>query len=342
MKIKFFFKKIVLNILLKIGFLRVLHYKNRKKICVLMLHGVMAPHIQTSWVPLRDQLNPNDLKRTLNILSEYYQFITIEQCVDILDGKSPPIDNAILITFDDGYRNNIDYALPICESFSIKPVLFVTTSHINSGLPFWFDRLDYALQQNMGEVLSLTYQGYIYHFDARTREDLIISYKKFRDDCKQCFNDDIKLNNLFNGLSEILEARSGLKLSDISDKDDWSAIVSWETLKEAVSKGRLDVASHTEDHLRLDCLNEDDISSQLKQSKVCIENELAVKCHYFCYPNGNYNGLAIKLVKEAGYRAAFSTDIGLCESMDDLMTLKRFNFPAKKTPSELLYLLNTK
>ena len=335
-------KKVLLKVIWVLGGLHLIHYKNRHKICILMLHGVMARNEKSRWEPLRQQLCPEELKRTLTILSQYYQFISVEQCVDILDGKLPAIDNALLITFDDGYRNNIDYALPICESFSIKPVLFVATNHINSGSPFWFDRLDYALQQNMGEVLSLTYQGSMYHFDARTREDLITSYKTFRDDCKERFNDDIKLNNLFNGLSEILEARSGLKLSDISDKDDWSAIVSWETLKEAVSKGRLDVASHTEDHLRLNCLNEDDISSQLQQSKICIENELAVKCHYFCYPNGNYNGLAIKLAKETGYRAAFSTDVGLCESKDDLMTLKRFNFPANKTTSELLYLLNKK
>ncbi|MFT6909795.1 MAG: hypothetical protein ACJAS1_006522 [Oleiphilaceae bacterium] len=57
-----------------------------------------------------------------------------------------------------------------------------------------------------------------------------------------------------------------------------------------------------------------------------IEQELAVKCHYFCLPNGNYNELAIRLLKKTGYRAAFSTDVGLCEENDNLMTLKRFNF----------------
>ena len=341
MKSKIFLKRGLLNVLFKVGFLDFLHYKNRHKICVLMLHGVMDPNIKTSWRPLRQQLSPDKLIRTLNLLSECYQFITIAQCVDMLEGKTPLINNALLITFDDGYRNNIEYALPICEKFAIKPVLFVATNHINSGLPFWFDRLDYALQQNIGAILSLPYQGGIYKFDATTRETLSVSYKKFRDECKQIFTDDIKLNQLFNALSEILESRSGLALHNICAHDDWSAIASWQQLKEAVEQGRVDVASHTMDHWRIDCLNEDQVLSQLKQSKVCIEKELAVNCDYFCYPNGNYNKLGIQLLKEVGYRAAFSTDVGLCQSKDDLMTLKRFNFPSNKTKPELLYLLNT-
>ncbi|MEJ6121142.1 polysaccharide deacetylase family protein [Vibrio sp. 2-Bac 85] len=307
-----------------------------------MLHGVMAPHPQTSWLPLREQLSPNGLKRTLNILSQYYQFITIEQCVDMLEGKVPNIKNALLITFDDGYRNNIDYALPICNEFGIKPVLFVATGHLDSTLPFWFDRLDYALQQNMGELISFEYQGNKYCFDATSLPALKASYQKFRDDCKYAFTDDIDMNQLFNALSEMLESRSGKALRDICVEDDWSGIVSWEQLKDAVKLNLLDVGSHTVDHWRLDSLSEAQIIVQLQQSKVRIEDELSTQCHYFCYPNGNYNKQAISLVKNSGYKAAFSTDVGLCQSKDDLMTLKRFNFSSNKTKSELLYLLNSK
>ncbi|WP_228140233.1 polysaccharide deacetylase family protein [Moritella sp. JT01] len=340
MKSNNFFKSIVLHCLDKLGILSFWHYKNRHKICVLMLHGVMKRHSKSAWDPLRSQLSPDEFKRTLSILSGYYQFINIEQAVDILAGKAPLIDNAMLITFDDGYRNNIDYALPICELFGIKPVLFVVTGHIDSGLPFWFDRLDYALQQNMGGKITLEYKKQKYHFDATSRGVLQKSYKNFRDYCKHNFTDEIQMNELFNGLSEILEQQSGRALSDICANDDWSAIATWAQLQEVVVQGRLDVASHTVDHFRLERLSEIQMSPQVKSSKDHIEQEIAVKCQYFCYPNGSYNQLAIKLIKESGYRAAFSTDLGLCKSKDDLMNLKRLDFPSNKTESEILYLLN--
>jgi len=340
MKFKTLVKKILLYLFSKLGYLQFLRWKNRHKICVLMLHGVMAPNSQTSWTPLRPQISPDELKRTLGILSHYYQFITIDQTIDILEGKVALIENALLITFDDGYRNNIDYALPIFEQFGIKPILFVATGHLDSKLPFWFDRIDYALQQNMGELISFEYQGNEYCFDATSLPALKDSYQKFRDDCKYAFTDDIDMNKLFNALSEMLESRSGKALRDICVEDDWSGIVSWEQLKEAVKFNRIDVGSHTVDHWRLDSLSETQIIAQLQQSKMRIEEELATQCQYFCYPNGNYNELAVSLTKESGYRAAFATKGKLCKVNDDLMTLKRFSFPESKTSAEIMYQLN--
>jgi len=337
---KFFLKKILLVFLSKLGFLDFLHWKNRHNICVLMLHGVMEENDKTNWNPLRPQLSPHELKRTLAILSNVYQFITVDQALDIIEGKIPRIKNAMLITLDDGYRNNINFALPICEEFNIKPVLFVVTGNVDSGRPFMVDRLDYALQQNIGKILSIKYAGKKYEFDATSRTSLQKSYKIFRDRCKSEFFDDIKMGELFNGLSEILENKSGKSLHLIYKDDDWSVLASWSDLRKAVAGKRLDIASHTVDHWRLDCIGELDILSQLKKSKERIELELSIKCNYFCYPNGNYNDFAVQKVRDSGYRAAFSTDLGMCKVNDDTMTLKRFNFPTNKTKNELLYLLN--
>jgi len=340
-KIKRCMKKTILDCLSLLGILNYLHYKNRNKVTVLMLHGVMAQNESVKWTPLRQQLLPSELERVLGILSKYYHFITIDQCVDLLEGKSVSINNALLITFDDGYRNTLDYALPICERFNIKPIFFITTGHINSGLPFWFDRLDYALQQNIEEKsIIFNYLGVQYVFDNSSRQALIDSYKRFRDQCKNTFNNDVDMSQLFTALSEMLESRSGKALADICREDDWSAIASWQEIDNAFKQKRIDIGSHTVDHWRIDSLSENEILEQLVNSKEEIEANLSTKCHYFCYPNGDYNQLSINLLKQTHYRAAFTTDVGLCKSKDELMTLKRFNFPANKTKSEILYLLN--
>ena len=337
---RFFLKQSMLSLLSRLGILDYIHNKNRHKITVLTLHGVMEKHQDVLWEPIRPQFQPIELKRILKVLSQYYHFITVEQCVAMLEGEAPIIEHSLLITFDDGYRNTINFALPICEQFGIKPLLFVVTDHINSGNPFWFDRLDYALQQNMGGIISVEYEGTQYLFDATTRDTLKICYQQFRDDCKRLFNNDIKMNQLFDALSEKLEHRSGKALSEICQDDDWSSIATWSLLREAVKEGRIDIASHTVNHWRLNSLNKEEILFQLQQSKAHIENELDIKCDYFCYPNGNYNTLAINLVKKAGYIAAFSTDAGLCNKHDDLMVLKRFHFPVNKTEKEIIYQLN--
>ena len=337
---RFFLKQSILSLLSRLGILDCIHNKNRHKITVLTLHGVMEKHEQSLWEPLRPQLRPSELEVMLKLISKYYHFITAEQCVGMLEGKIPIIEHALLLTFDDGYRNTIDYALPICEQFGIKPLLFIVTDHINSGKPFWFDRLDYALQQNMGGIISVEYEGAEYLFDATSRDILKTCYQQFRDDCKRLFNNDIKMNQLFDALSDRLEYRSGKALSEICQYDDWSSIATWSLLREAVKEERIDIASHTVNHWRLNSLNKEEILFQLQQSKTHIEKELDIQCDYFCYPNGNYNTLAINLVKKSGYIAAFSTDAGLCNKYDDLMVLKRFHFPVNKTEKEIIYQLN--
>jgi len=335
-------KKIVLSLISKSGFLAFKHWKNRHKICVLMIHGVMASNDRTTWEPLRPQLCPDELKRTLTLLSELYTFISADQAFNILLGKSPPIKNAMLITLDDGYMNNLDYALPVFEEFGVKPLLFIVTGNIDSGQPFMVDRLDYALQQNMGNKLSVKHEEETYYFDASSRESLQESYKIFRDNCKDKFCNDIKMSELFNSIAEKLEEKSGGALQNIYEHDDWSLVAPWHELRKAVEENRLDVASHTVDHFRLDCLEQQELLYQLQESKKRIEKELLIKSNYFCYPNGNYNNTAIKEVIDSDYQAAFSTNLGLCEIGDDIMTLKRFNFPTNKTKAELLYLLNRK
>ena len=337
---KSFLKKSILNCLEKLGWFTYFHYRYRNNITVLMLHGVMEGNESLDWEPLRRQVPPEELQRVLQILSDKYQFITAKQSIDMLEGKIPIIHNALLVTFDDGYRNTIDYALPICELFGIKPIMFIATNHVNSGLPFWFDRLDYALQQNIGKEVLFEYQGVKYEFDTSSRDALTQSYKRFRDKCKHHFDNDIEMNKLFDELSHYLEIRTGKALSDFCNKDDWSAIASWTELQDAVNKDRLDIGSHTVDHWRIDRLNKKDILFQLVESKRIIEEKLSTKCDFFCYPNGDYNDLSIELLKKTGYRAAYTTDVGLCKPKDDLMLLKRFNFPSNKMKSEILYLFN--
>lgn len=339
-KTKTFLKKNALFFLSIIGVVQWMRHKNRHNVSVLMLHGVMEDQPQNLWKPLRPQITPSELKRSLTILSRYYQFVNIDQAIDIIKGNAPEIKYPLLITFDDGYRNNLDYALPICKEFGIKPLLCLTTGNVDSQLPFWFDRLDYALQQNMGGVIDIDFAGKSYKFNAGSRHILKKSYKKFRDTIKQKFDDDIDMTKLLNGLSDILEARSGRALRDICEKDAWSAIVKWDELKKEVTLGNINIASHTIDHVRLGCLSTSEIIYQINESKNRIEKELEIACNIFCYPNGDYNQLVVNFLKEAGYKAAFTTDVGLCRRNDEMMTLKRYSFPVGKSETELLFILN--
>ena len=64
----------------------------------------------------------SDFQKIIKWFSKHYKFITLDQ---YLVG-----DTGILITFDDGYANNLTEALPILEKYSVPALIFIATSHI--------------------------------------------------------------------------------------------------------------------------------------------------------------------------------------------------------------------
>ncbi|MGN6496840.1 MAG: polysaccharide deacetylase family protein [Tsuneonella sp.] len=66
--------------------------------------------------------------------------IPLDTLADAL-GSGPAPRFATAITFDDGYRDNLTTAAPILAEFGLPATMFVSTGHIDSGRPFWWDEL---------------------------------------------------------------------------------------------------------------------------------------------------------------------------------------------------------
>src|SRR5206468_1438421 len=78
-----------------------------------------------------------------------------ELCEFAAGGALPP--NPVAITFDDGYRDNYEQALPILRRNSCKAIFFVATSFIDERRLYWWDTLAYLIKQSRRAMLELTY-----------------------------------------------------------------------------------------------------------------------------------------------------------------------------------------
>jgi peptidoglycan/xylan/chitin deacetylase (PgdA/CDA1 family) len=323
------------------GIGRFIHWVARNKITIISMHGVMVKHEKVLWLPLREQLDPKDLDATIEVLAKNYTFISLNDAYEILSGKKAKVKNGLVFTLDDGYWNNLNYARPIFKKYNVLPTLFVSTKNVDECSPFWFDRLDYALQQLEGESYDIKLFGSDFSFDLVSRKALKKSYTSFRRIIKKNFFKDEEMRDLLNSLSFDIEAVTGKNLSSINQNDDWTRIASWNELNEVTDRSEFNVGSHTVDHIRLALVNESVMEYQLKESKAKIEQELGVDCKFFCYPNGSYNLQVTQKVAESGYSLAVTTRPGLNEIGDNLMTLKRFNIPNKRRANDILHALSS-
>lgn len=320
----------------KLGGLAFAKFLNRDKITVLMLHSVMEVSDDVEWSPLRRYVKPSDLEQLFCILEKHYSFISLSHAMDILQGRATPVPNALVVTFDDGYHNNLSHGLPILKRFSVVPTIFVATGHVDRREAFWVDRIDYALQQLPAPEYVVNFAGTFYRFDTSNRDALKVSYRYFLQRCKYAIDNDIETLAELSKLADLLEQASGKSLLNFNNQDHWSGVTNWDALSDAVTRGDIEVGSHTVDHVRVSRVEQRRVMRELQYSKERLEQKLPVQSKVFCYPNGDFDQFSRSAVISSGYRGAVTTLPGLCKQGDDLFTLKRFACPKPDTEAAIL------
>lgn len=302
-----------------------------------MLHGVMDEGIPHSWVPLRPQISRTQLRRGLKVLSRYYRFIGLDQATEMISGRALFEPHCMVITFDDGYRNCLKHALPILREFGAPATLFLATGKIDRREPFWFDRLDYAIQHVGLKGRSFHTGNEKICFTSGARENLCAGFKKLRDSAKQVVRGDAQMIAEMNLLADALEKESGCNLADIFENDDWAGLLSWSEIAEAANWNDVTFGSHTVDHTRLGCVEIREARRQLLQSKESIERHTGKPCSFFCFPSGSFSRISMEWVRQCGYRAAVTTQEGLNRIRQNPFALFRLSLPWEGSRGDLLW-----
>lgn len=301
-----------------------------------MIHGVMEKKEGSQWVPLRNRLTPQRLDRILRVLSRYYRFISFDDAVAMIIGKKKILPYSLVFTFDDGYRNNITHALPILKRYGAPATYFVSSGHIEKRRPYWFDRLDFALQHACTGRREVRIGGKTISLDPTSMVSLRDSYARLRAAAKEVLRDDMEMIEELEELASSLEKESGRRLADIFEDDEWSALLTWEEIRRFAGSPDVLFQIHTSDHVRLGLVTEQTVREQILGSKEMLEAHTDVPCRYLCYPSGSFSVRAAEIAKECGIEAAVTTMPGANRPGDDPMALRRVNVSPEGSDAELL------
>ena len=98
--------------------------------------------------------------------------------------------------------------------------------------------------------------------------------------------------------------------------------ITWDQARE-MDADNISIQSHTVDHKSMTDLSDDELRTELVDSKKKIEKELGHQIDYMAYPTGTYNLHIAKLVQEAGYKAAFTIKYGNVDKASNIYALER-------------------
>ncbi len=262
---------------------------------------------------LFDAISPRAFEQQMRYLARYYKVASISEIVRHLD-EGESTEALVGITFDDGYRDNYENALPILQRYGLPATIFLTTGSIDSDEPLWFERLAEAVKKTARDHLDLEID-IPRRFWMRTMAERVAS-------SRQIF---LLLRSLENAernqrLTEILKLLGAEQKSERRNK-----MLTWEQAR-IMQTNRIEFGAHTVSHPFLSRLTPSEAVWEICESKRRIEEELQQPVHDFAYPNGregDFREADMELLRTAGYRAAMTTIWGMNYRSTDRMQLKR-------------------
>src|SRR5262249_2149348 len=95
----------------------------------------------------------------VGFLARHYQIVDLAELLQRLDNGQPVPKNAVVLTFDDGYRDNYELAFPILQQYQVPATIFLTTSFVNQEDVLWNDKVSFALKYTQCPELTMSYDG---------------------------------------------------------------------------------------------------------------------------------------------------------------------------------------
>lgn len=302
------------------------HRAGEKGFVALLYHRVVEEDKRTGSMP-EMIVSPEMFEAQMAYLARYYMPLSLDDYLNgVTDaGRSAP---KVIVTFDDGWRDNYFNAYGILRKYRIPAVIFLTTGYIGNDKVFWPERLAGLLApvldgrhnesargravELITNLLSQKGAGSISP-PSPPGESQTIFIKHLIEKLKPLNTADIEAF-----ISEINALVPGEGFTDSQERQ----LLSWEEV-ETMKAGGISFGSHTRDHTILSQAERELVEQELIESKLEIENRTKTNVAAFAFPNGNYNSTSLDATASAGYKVAFTTEFGLNNKKTSPLKLKR-------------------
>lgn len=282
----------------------------RARLSTLIFHRVL---------PAPDPLFPGEIHAQnfdaiCGWLRQWFNVLPLDEAIrKMRDGQLPA--RACTITFDDGYADNHEVAMPLLQRHGLCATFFIATGFLDGGR-MWNDTLIEAVRRSRVDELALSDL-----LGSGFERVPVQTVEQKQAAIAQLIN-RIKYLDLAERvrLGQELASRSGAALpEDLMMRSDQV---------QGLRTGGMQIGAHTVSHPILARLDDAQARKEIGRSKSFLENLLQERVPLFAYPNGkpetDYSPRSVELAREAGFDAAVSTSWGVANAATDLFQIPRF------------------
>jgi peptidoglycan/xylan/chitin deacetylase (PgdA/CDA1 family) len=239
-----------------------------------------------------------EFEQQIDYISKRYNCVSLPYAVEKL-AQGTLSKGTIIVTFDDGYRDNLVHALPVLERFGVPATIFVTTGFIDGTcVPWWYEQ-DAILRKL--DAVKVSWKGRSFFWKLET--------------LAQRFSAISELNFIFKGMSlddqnAFMEELRNLCPSTFTFE---SMFLSWDELIELDHHPLITIGAHTKNHPVLNRLTVEGVWDELAGGKEILESRLGHSVDHLAYPFGGNSQVCrreFEAAGEVGFRSGFTTRFG--------------------------------
>lgn len=258
-------------------------------------------------------------EKQIQYLNKYFEIISIVEFEKRFLTNSFT-NREVVLTFDDGYANNLHIVEPILSKYNLPFTIFVSTEHITTG--HLFPTSVNRIITKGAELKNISIPSQNLNFLLGNKNDM--------DNASNTISKLLKtlpLNQVRNITNDLINNVSKERWLDLREKFKSVRPMNWDEVKELSNKKNVTIGSHCMWHI---CCHsnhsEDDIKQQIEMSKKIIEERLNKECNYFAYPNGDFTDFSNSIVSK-NYSMGFSTKVNIINENSNKTVIPRLGAP---------------
>ncbi|MBX9843610.1 MAG: polysaccharide deacetylase family protein [Xanthobacteraceae bacterium] len=213
----------------------------------------------------------------------------------------------VCITFDDGYRDNLEYAYPILRQHRIPFAIFVASDFADWRGHLWWRTLESVASAN--DRVTIMVEGSPRTFACRSVAEKIATVRA--------------VHQIMSGLTHEAEVRTFAELAAMmaidTVADCSAACMSWKELSRLAADPLVTIGAHTVSHPHLRKLAPEAARREMEAGAARVESMLGVRPRHFAYPFGDASAVGLRefaYAAELGFRTALTTRPGVLSAGD--------------------------
>ena len=237
-------------------------------------------------------LRPSWFAEQLDYLNQHYDFLPLSGLLDCYEQQQPIPRNSVVITFDDGFRDNFTNAYPLLQQYHVPATVFLVTGCVSSGDLPWPQKLGYMFQHTKVEILRHETTGGD-SFGLRSSHERKLA--------KQI------IKNALGHLPRIQREQSLNELSEALHVDvPQDRMLTWEQV-ETMRKGGIEFGAHTVSHPWMAMQSPKEARWEMEESLREFQTRLNITRPTFVFPSGSYTPELVKMAISVGFRCVFQS-----------------------------------